>query len=286
MTLILPVRRLACILLAISAAPVSASTLLPDFASAKFKRNAPIDNPYLPYAQGTRFEMRASGVADGEPFEERGVITVLGPGPKILGVRATTVLDEAYEDDRLVERTEDFFAQDTAGNVWYLGEDVTNFRYDEDDNLIGTDSESAWRAGRNNALPGWAMPAEQIIGRNYYQEFAAEDDALDEGTTFAILDELIVGATTYTDVLQVFESSAIEPELREFKFYAAGVGFIRAEEDLDATFANPGLVSDRVAVAPVPLPASLPLLLGAVAVLGGLRRLRTAHAGTGTPVLT
>ena len=47
----------------------------------------------------------------------------------------------------LVEETFDFYAQDTAGDVWHFGEDVTDYVYDADGNLIGTNSSSAWRAG-------------------------------------------------------------------------------------------------------------------------------------------
>ncbi len=70
------------------------------------------------------------------------------PGPRILGVRTTTQVDKAYEDGLLVEKTFDYFAQDRRGNVWYMGEDVTNFHYGEDGKLIGKDHELAWRAGR------------------------------------------------------------------------------------------------------------------------------------------
>ena len=92
------------------------------------------------------------------------------PGPRILGVRTTTQLDKEYEDGLLVEKTFDYFAQDKRGNVWYMGEDVTNFHYDDDGNLIGKDHESAWRAGRRGAKPGWIMPARQIVGQRYFQE--------------------------------------------------------------------------------------------------------------------
>ena len=92
------------------------------------------------------------------------------PGPRILGVRTTAQLDKEYEDGLLVEKTFDYFAQDKRGNVWYMGEDVTNFHYDDNGNLIGKDHELAWRAGRRGAKPGWIMPARQIIGQRYFQE--------------------------------------------------------------------------------------------------------------------
>ena len=263
----------ACGLLLATSASVIAAPVLPDFAAALFVPGAAIANPYLSLPVGSKSVLVASGVADGEPFEERDVQKVLGQGPTILGVQATTVLDRAFEDGVLVEATHDYYAQDTAGNVWYLGEDVTNYAYDDDGNLVSTDDHSAWLAGENGAWPGWAMPAQQTVGFNYYQEYAPADDAVDEGTTFALLPSLDVGGATYADVLQVYEASAAEPNLSEFKYYALGLGLIRADEDLDAEFANPGLIFERVPTAAVPLPAGLPLAgLAVTALVAATRR--------------
>ena len=92
----------------------------------------------------------------------------------------------------------------------------------------------------NNARPGYAMPAKLDLGFEYYQEFAPEDEALDKGETFAILDSLKVGSTTYRNVLQVLETTELEPDAREFKYYAPMVGLIRVEEGLDANLVQPG----------------------------------------------
>ena len=250
---LLPVLAIPSLIAAVG--PAGAGTLLPDFSRATFVPRAVIDNPYLPYIVGSRNAQVAEGVEDGEPFEERDVQTVLGAGPKILGVRTTTVLDRAFEDDLLVEQTRDYYAQDTDGNVWYMGEDVKNYEYDEEGNLIDTNSESTWRAGVHKARPGWAMPAEQIIGQKYFQEHAPLDDALDEGQTYAILKELNVGSVVYAKVLQVFERTRVEPDAAEFKFYAPDIGLIRAAEDLDENLMNPERVFDRVSPAAIPAAA-------------------------------
>ena len=134
--------------------PAIAATVIPDFDAADFEPGAPIDNLYLPWKIGARSAQVAHGVEEGEPFEERDEQTVLGRGPKIRGVRTTTVLDKSFEDGVLVERTRDYYAQDTDGNVWYMGEDSKAFEYDDDGNLIGTSTEGSWRAGRNHALAG------------------------------------------------------------------------------------------------------------------------------------
>lgn len=113
----------------------------------------------------------------GEIVTERFELTIPGPGPIIPGMQTTIQLDGAFEDDLLVEETFDYYAQDPGGYVWYLGGGVTNYICGDDDNLIEKTKDSAWRAGVNEALPGFIMPADLTIGFNYYQEFA-EADAL------------------------------------------------------------------------------------------------------------
>ncbi|HSJ98569.1 MAG TPA: hypothetical protein VLC53_15955 [Myxococcota bacterium] len=229
---------------------------------------APVDNPYFPLLD-PRTRVFEGG-------DERFELTVLGPGPEILGVRTTTQRDRAFEDGLLVEETFDFFAQDAAGNVWYFGEDVTNYVYDDMGNLVGTNDESTWRAGVNDALPGFIMPADLTIGFNYYQEFAPDDDAIDDATTHAVGLDVPLDIGDFTDVLRVFETNALEPDAREFKYYAPGQGLILVEEGLDPDLENPDLVLSLVEV--VPAPRSVGLLGVGIVALWLQRRIPTSRA--------
>jgi hypothetical protein len=255
----------------LASSPLSAATLLPDFGAARFLPGAAIDNPYFPVAPGASTTLVASGTDDGSPFEERTVRSTLGAGPVILGIGTTSVRDRAFVGGLLVEETFDYYAQDSAGNVWYFGEDVTNYHYDEDGNLTGTDSASAWRAGVEGALPGWIMPADPSAGLAYFQEFAAANGALDQAVMHALGQTLTIGGQTYGNVLVTFETTELDPTARELKYYAPGIGLIRAEEGVDAAFGNPALTFDIVP-APVPVPASLALLLPAFLLVGIVRR--------------
>lgn len=240
--------------------------VLPNFDLATFVPGAAIDNTYFPLTDNKRRVFRGEKEEDGEVTLERFEFTNLGAGPTILGVQTTTRRDRAFENGVLVEDTFDYYAQDTAGNVWYFGEDVTNYRYDEDGNLIGTDSPRAWRAGVNDALPGFIMPADLTLGFNYYQEFAAIDEALDQATTMAILGLVSIEIGDYANVLQVLETSELSPDVREFKYYAPGQGLILVEEGLDANLLNPTARIELVSE--VPLPATLALMgIGLAALL-------------------
>ncbi|HSN71001.1 MAG TPA: PEP-CTERM sorting domain-containing protein, partial [Steroidobacteraceae bacterium] len=233
----------------------------------------PVDHPYFPLtASATRVYV---GSEDGEPIDARFELTNLGPGPVIAGVQTQVQRDRDYEDGLLVEETFDYYAQDTEGNVWYLGEDVTNFEYDDDGNLIGTNDESAWRAGVNDALPGLIMPADPDPEFNYYQEFAPEDDALDQATIFGFLDMLEMESGIFEDVLQIFETNELEPDAREFKYYAPGFGLILVEEDLNEDLQDPEAVFALAEeTESVPEPGTLGLLLLA---LGALTHSRLRH---------
>lgn len=212
--------------------PALAETVLPAFNATNFTGNPVITNPYFPVVEG---QVRSYDGSAGERF----VLTGLGAGPTILGVKTFTVRDRAFDGEQLVEDTFDYYAQDKSGNVWYFGEDVTNYHYDKDGNLTGTDSSSSWRAGINGALPGYIMPTDLTIGFNYFQEHAPADDALDEGTTIALLGSFGAGGTDYSNVLQVLETSDIDKGARGFKYYAPGVGLIFEAEGLKPNLKNP-----------------------------------------------
>lgn len=253
-----------------------ASPIIPDFAAATFERDAAIDNAYFPLVRGRSAQYVGRGVDEGEPFEEVTNLKALRrPGPKILGVRTRVQEDKTFENGLLVERSFDYFAQDTTGNVWYLGEDTTDYFYDDNGDPIGSEDEG-WRAGLRGAKAGWIMPGAPTIGQSYYQEYAPNDDELDYGENHAVLDRLRVDGVTYANVLQVLSHDGLDPEDLAFRYYAQGVGLIRIEEGLDGNLQNPELVLNRTAPAPVPLPAPAALLLTGLAGLFGLRRRRKA----------
>lgn len=245
-----------------------AAPVLPHFDAANFINGTAIDNPYFPMtASGTRIY---EGLVDGVVEQFR--LTNLGPGPVLLGVQTFIQRDRAFEDGLLVEQTFDYYAQDIDGNVWYFGEDVTNYEYDDDGNLIGTDNDSAWLAGENSGLPGYIMPSDLSAGFSYYQEFAPFDAAIDEAQTLASDFVLSLITGEYTDVLVVLETLATEPDARGIKYYVPGFGLIAEDEGVALDFMD---YEARIQyVKTIPVPAAVWLFGSALLGFTGLRRRR------------
>jgi hypothetical protein len=119
------------------------------------------------------------------------------------------------------------------------------------------------------------MPESTEPGFEYFQEFAPEDDALDEGLTIDILDSMEAGGVTYGRVLRVFESTSVEPGEFGVKYYAPGIGLIQEDEGVNEDLEDPDLVFTRV----IPLPGPLALLLGGLGALAALGRRTRAKGG-------
>lgn len=178
-----------------------------------------IDNPYFPLVPGTTFFYE--GQKDGIPARDEFFVTK--DVKKILGVTTTVIRDRAFENNQLVEETFDWFAQDVDGNVWYFGEDATEFQ-----NGVPVSHEGSWEAGVNGAMPGIVMEAHPRVGDSYKQECAA-GVAEDEAKVQSVNKSLCVRYGCFDDVVQTRETSPLDPHVVELKYYAPDVGFIQGD---------------------------------------------------------
>jgi Ca2+-binding RTX toxin-like protein len=227
-------------------------TTLPNFNPATFEPGDPIDNPYYPLKLGTIYVYEAEGKnkETGEVNRETNRVAVTYQTKDIAGVTATVVRDTVWENGFLEEDTKDFFAQDTDGNVWYFGEATTEYEFDDKGNFIGTSIQGAWEAGVNGALPGYIMEANPQINDNYYQEFAINDGAFDQAQVISLNRTVSTPLDNYSNVLQTYDTTQIDPSSTEFKYYAPGVGLVFAEEGLDANL-EPDLTHELTSITSV-----------------------------------
>jgi hypothetical protein len=124
----------------------------------------------------------------------------------------------------MIEDTFDWYAQDEAGNVWYMGEATTAYDPTTGDPL-GT--EGSWETGVDGAVPGVVMLADPQIGDKYRQEYYA-GEAEDNGAVLAVGQQADVPAGHYDAAVLTADTIALEPDVLEYKLYAEGVGLILA----------------------------------------------------------
>jgi hypothetical protein len=178
--------------------------------------SANIDNRQWPMTVGSRWVYRVTDMANGSTNRE--VITVT-PRTRMMadGIRARVVHDVVRDHGKPVEITDDWYAQDTKGNVWYFGEHTTAFKHGKP-----TDNGS-WQAGVDGAMPGVALPAKPTVGLSYREEYS-KGVAEDQSRVLVLDAQAQVRAGHFRHVLLTEDFSPIEPDVSELKFYAKGSG--------------------------------------------------------------
>lgn len=179
-----------------------------------------IDNPYLPLTPGAKF-LYTGHSSDGF---QKNLTTVISSYTKtIKGVICTVVLDRVFVDGELIERTHDYFAQDTQGNVWYFGEDSK-----EIDNGQVVSTDGSFRHGVNGAKAGIIMKANPMVNDAYFQE-NAPPEAIDQARVLSLTAGAKTPLNDYLGCLKTEEFTALEPEVTEHKFYKPGIGLVKSQ---------------------------------------------------------
>jgi hypothetical protein len=202
-----------------STSTTTVSPRLPALEGASFVEG--IDNQYLPFVPGSRWVYAGEDEGELEHIE----VTVLVDPRAVDGIPAVVVRDVVTLDGAVAEDTFDWYAQDAAGNVWYLGEDSREI---DDGEVVST--HGSWESGVDGAVAGVIMWADPMghAGDPYYQEFY-EGEAEDSAEVVRMGDTVTVAAGTFEDVLVIREWNPMEPGVVELKYYAPGVGVVLEE---------------------------------------------------------
>lgn len=181
-----------------------------------------VDNPWFPLVPGTR--LTYTGTKDGEPAVD--VFEITGETKLIDGVTCLVIRDTLTLSGKLHEKTEDWFAQDRVGNVWYFGEATAV--YDEQGQVTST--EGSWQAGLDGARPGIYMPGDPQVGQSFQQEFYA-GHAEDHFVVLLLSTSVKVPYGSFTDALLTAEWTPLEPDVLSEKTYVKGIGQV-TERDI------------------------------------------------------
>ena len=183
----------------------------------------PQQNPYFPLRPGTVSRYRGSD--EGERFRE--LVRVTHRTKKIQGVTTRVVRDVVRRlDGSLSEKTDDWYATDNDGNVWYFGERTAT--YDRHGHVESR--EGSWKAGVDGAVRGLIMPANPRPTDAYRQEFY-KGHAEDQAWIVQRNTRIKVPYGTFDHVVRSFEWTRLERGVIAVKLYAPGLGIVR-EKDL------------------------------------------------------
>lgn len=175
-----------------------------------------ITNPYWPMKPGSRWVYRET-----DKDEVKRVVVTVTDRTKLIanGIEARVVRDLVSQDGEPVEVTDDWYAQDSGGNVWYLGEDTAEY---ENGKVVSR--EGSFEAGVDGAQPGIIMPGDPQVGQEFRQEYL-EGEAEDFAKVLRLDATAEVPFGTFEEVLQTEDTNPLsDPPEVEHKFYARDVG--------------------------------------------------------------
>ena len=182
----------------------------------KFSHPREITNPYLPLASLKQDILESSGER-----VERTAKPDVHKTFHIAGqtVEALAVEDREYAGGKLAEVTLDYFAQADDGTVYYLGEDVDEYKNGK---IIG--HSGAWLLGKDTQKPGVLMPAHPKVG----DQFRSEDVpkiTWEADEVVSVSETVTVPAGTYPHCVKIKEKTSDGDT--EYKYYAPGVGCVK-----------------------------------------------------------
>jgi len=177
-----------------------------------------VDNPWLPLPVGATWRYDVTGSGAGT------AVATARQGPEVEGV-ATTALRTVTTPEGGGRRTvtTDLYAQDEAGNVWWLGR------------------EGEWRAGEDGARAGLAMAAHPRQGDGYRQAYLpGEVDVRAEVLGVDLERTLPVGELDGLVAVTVTEATT---GLTTRAWYAEGIGLVARDTVAGGPETQLGLVA-------------------------------------------
>ncbi|HSB56211.1 MAG TPA: hypothetical protein VLD38_00170 [Nitrosopumilaceae archaeon] len=180
-----------------------------------------VNNKFFTLIPGTKFTYESKN----EDGTERNEVYVTNQTKVIAGIKTIQVWDKVWVDGELSEETFDWYAQDKTGNVWYFGEDSTEY---ESGKVIS--KSGSWETGVDGAKPGIIMFALPEIGQPYRQEYY-KGTAEDMGQVVGINETVNVPFGVFDRCIKIKDWDSLTQGKIEFKFYCPQVGGVALETD-------------------------------------------------------
>jgi hypothetical protein len=201
-----------------SAAAASGNQGGPGFNPHRFGAHSNrVDNPWFPLPVGRTLVY--TGTEGGKPAQD--IFRITHKTKFVAGVRAAVVNDRVIHGGRVTERPRDFYAQDKAGTVWYLGEATAEL------NAKGKvkSTEGSFEAGKDGAKGGIFMPANPQVGQSFKQE-DYKGHAEDRFKILSLAVSVTTPAASSTQAMLTQETTPLEPGIVDHKYYVQGIGTV------------------------------------------------------------
>jgi len=197
-----------------------------DFSPAIFDAESTvIDNKWLPFKPGSRwtFVGSANGDESGPRLSRRVVLTITDLTKSVAGVTAVVARELDFDNGALSEAELAFFAQDTSGNIWHLGQ------YPEEYEGGKVVAAPTWIAGLKGAKAGILMRSNPRTGTPDYSEGYAPPPInwVDHAHIYKTGQRVCVPGRCYDDVMEIQEYETGKPRAFQHKYYAPNVGSIK-----------------------------------------------------------
>lgn len=191
-------------------------------------------NPWFPLVAGTRWTYRDDTVTSSTP-----VTAEVLPGTReIAGVATTAVrwwIGKHATQRVAVTR---WYAVDTAGNVWWFGQQVAL-----DSPALDFLARRSFQAGRDGAEAGLLVPAHPRMGDGFLN--AQQSGVVQRRSTVLSLKATVATTTrTFRDALVTRDLSSLEPVHTVQTYFARGIGMV-AQQDTTSTSTSLTLVRVR-----------------------------------------
>jgi len=192
-----------------------------------------VDNPWFPLTAGTVWTYRR----DTETGRVGLVATVLPKPREIDGVATTSVRWQTRQHGRRVTVLERWYAEDSAGNVWWFGQDVRRGP------VVDDLARRSWTAGEDGAEAGLVLTLQPRIGDGYANAEAPR--VVDRRSTVGSLRATVATPhRTYRDTVLTRDVSSLQPTLATESFFARDVGLV-AQQTSGATTSDLTLLRVR-----------------------------------------
>ena len=188
------------------------------FDPSTFSWPWPEPNQWLPLVPGYQSVRDGTVTRGGREIHHQRVYTVTAATKDIAGVTTILVLDQDFDGGEVAEQAIDYLAQDTEGNVWYLGSYTEGYQAGQ---FVA--AHDAWLAGTDGAEAGVMMMSDPTEGMPAYMQASVPGEGVARAEIAAVGISKCVPYTCFDDVLATLEDGS------EFKYFARGVGAILTE---------------------------------------------------------